>query len=166
MWGTLGLMCTPGPLACQGFPQTPVQHRELRVGHLARPLGLGPQDPGHPKAGEIWGGEGHEVGTQAFGHGWAQPCSLAVMARLWAQAPRAVSRLSSSNQPVPGSSWIPALLAGAGRSWWWLRCTGECWALLLPSTCPGSSQSAGVRLWDRSPHPASPTSLRCFHEPH
>lgn len=106
------------------------------------------------------------VGTETFGHGWEQLCSLAVMAWLWAQAARAVSRLSSSDQPMPGSSWILTLLAGAGRSWWWLRCIGEGWALLLPRTCPGSSQSSGVRLWDGSPHPASPTSPRCFHEPH
>lgn len=52
------------------------------------------------------------------------------------------------------------------RSWWWLRCTGEGWALLLPSTCPGSSQNAGVRLWDRSqPHPQPPGASMSLTEP-
>lgn len=32
--------------------------------------------------------------------------------------------------------------------------------------CPGSSQKPGLGLWDRSWHPASPTSPRWFHEPH
>lgn len=36
---------------------------------------------------------------------------------------------------------------------------------LLPSMRPGGSRKPGVRLWDRSPHPASPTSPRQFPEP-
>lgn len=36
---------------------------------------------------------------------------------------------------------------------------------LLPSMRPGGSRKPGVRLWDRSPHPASPTSPKQFPEP-
>lgn len=36
---------------------------------------------------------------------------------------------------------------------------------LLPSMCPSGSRKPGVRLWDRSSHPASPTSPRQFPEP-
>jgi len=60
------------------------------------------------------------------GQGWAQPCSLAVMPRLWARAvPTAVPTAVRLTPARARLRLEPTLLAGAGRSWGWLRCTGR-----------------------------------------
>lgn len=102
---------------------------------------------------------------RSSGHGWAQSWNPAVIIQLWARAERTVPR---AVQPKPACARLWMDPDPPGRCWQELVMAQLHWGGLsshpLPGMCPGSSQKPGVKLRDRSLHPASPTSPRQFHE--
>lgn len=116
---------------CTSAPWGSYRYMSIMGTHPGRPLGLGPQDPWNPRAGEIWGGEGHEVGTQPLDMAGHNPAAWLRWHGCGRKQQELSHRLSSSNQPMPDSSWI---LAGAGRS-----CGGsDALRRAGHSSCPGA----------------------------